>query len=665
MNIEEIQFLQKSVESELESNGVFSKCVEATLGYCQESNAVTLAKIMNVWVSELCDAYPMHDSDSNPDEISKSVTYPTIVFLDSELSSRAFSPSRIEYIYRQLSSEKLATLEALDSIVGELSVVLYEKATRGFSISSIWAQPHDIVWAQPFKSPWWPGMVLAGGTVPKPIEDVNISRLPDQIVRALSKLKPKTRENLNSTSFVPAGMVLVEFFGSHDFGWVRCDALFPLPPDASLSVPPSMKEKREGLGGEKSTHDGSALREAREGYVVMQEEDGIPTSLSDTPPPDFLDVLERKQESLQLLMVSRQQSQTAPKKRRKSLASSGEEGSQPNKKTKKVDLDEEQENISWASDTAGRKLFKSHSGNSVSENKKQAAVIEARRMAIQFQLYRLVVPAPMYRGRPSSDSLLHRSNSDSTLPMDPPTDPPILLTTSMEGSSYEEESAEGGDENSASNMSTCDDEVAPGGSVSNKKRRRRRRGCSNSDVHSFSALSAQEQSLSAFYGCARLVNHKRGKSTTCPVLHSRDVNPNAVVFCLESRSCKERKELLRQELARLTRELDSMKALLAKAPNPSPSKGGSKSSRIRKMKKANADKSIPGTATAHGKARNRTPKLSGGAGGSKKPNSAVTPKSPPAVVEAAKQKDQQEETTQSSSSLSDSYTSAMSMMPFL
>ena len=120
-------------------------------------------------------------------------------------------------------------------------------------------------------------------------------------------------------------------------------------------------------------------------------------------------------------------------------------------------------------------------------------------MAIQFQLYRLVVPAPMYRGRPSSDSLLHRSNSDSTLPMDPPTDPPILLTTSIEGSSYEEESAEGGDENSASNMSTCDDEVAPGGSVSNKKRRRRRRGCSNSDVHSFSALSAQEQVMSVFF----------------------------------------------------------------------------------------------------------------------------------------------------------------------
>jgi hypothetical protein len=88
-------------------------------------------------------------------------------------------------------------LVSIDDAIGELLVSIVERNTRGNTFSSIWARPYSIVWALPHpKSVWWPGMLLVGQYaqgkfVPKPLADANYSRVPAEILKQLSKLKPK------------------------------------------------------------------------------------------------------------------------------------------------------------------------------------------------------------------------------------------------------------------------------------------------------------------------------------------------------------------------------------------------------------------------------------------------------------------------------------------
>ena len=129
------------------------------------------------------------------------------------------------------------------------------------------------------QSPWWPAMVLAAseGKVipptpsPHAVGSANISRIPSIICKQLVKLKGKFYSNesklsnisqnhsqtplmasclphpsaaANSLSLIPEGYALVEFFGTHDFGWVRQDTMIPIIFDGTDSIsPPGLSGK--------------------------------------------------------------------------------------------------------------------------------------------------------------------------------------------------------------------------------------------------------------------------------------------------------------------------------------------------------------------------------------------------------------------------------------
>ena len=70
------------------------------------------------------------------------------------------------------------------------------------------------------------------------VNTANISRIPPTICKQLIKLKAKFQSNeTKSQSYqagtpnlltVPDGYALVEFFGTHDFGWVKQDTMIPM-----------------------------------------------------------------------------------------------------------------------------------------------------------------------------------------------------------------------------------------------------------------------------------------------------------------------------------------------------------------------------------------------------------------------------------------------------
>lgn len=189
---------------------------------------------------------------------------------------------------RKLSTNCLAVLTTLDDIIGELLPVIQERLQRGFPLSCIWSRPQRFVWAQPPRESWYPGMVLCGHGVPRLLSASNLARIPADIARQLMRIKPKptipaavsiaegsdgscevfSTEKPESLKFMDCDVeddivrdncVLVEFFGSHDFGWIRLECLSEFPPDGSFIPPPISAEALAAL----STRD----REKRERCV--------------------------------------------------------------------------------------------------------------------------------------------------------------------------------------------------------------------------------------------------------------------------------------------------------------------------------------------------------------------------------------------------------------
>lgn len=80
--------------------------------------------------------------------------------------------------------------------------------------------------------------------LPAEIASSNLSRIPPIISKQLMKMKAKFVSNevkYPTTTLtlltVPEGYMLVEFFGTHDFGWLKEDATIPMTDDGVLTVP--------------------------------------------------------------------------------------------------------------------------------------------------------------------------------------------------------------------------------------------------------------------------------------------------------------------------------------------------------------------------------------------------------------------------------------------
>ena len=92
-----------------------------------------------------------------------------------------------------------------------------------------------------FFVPFVPGPLFP--TLPMEVGTVNVSRIPSSICKQLLKLKAKfqtteTKQQVNPSSLViPEGYYLVEFFGTHDFGWLKQEATMPMTSDGLLSDP--------------------------------------------------------------------------------------------------------------------------------------------------------------------------------------------------------------------------------------------------------------------------------------------------------------------------------------------------------------------------------------------------------------------------------------------
>jgi len=169
----------------------------------------------------------------------------------------------------RLSSVHSTFLEGLDNSIGLLLVCVQERLLRGNTISGIWAAPSTAVWAQPLDNPknksvWWPCFVLATGkncgdyAMDPVMQHVNLQRMPVAMKRQLQKYRPKgaplamdspllregnslldmemeglklaevTAEDiLTGGVMCPEGFMLAEFFGTHDYGWIRADQSYP------------------------------------------------------------------------------------------------------------------------------------------------------------------------------------------------------------------------------------------------------------------------------------------------------------------------------------------------------------------------------------------------------------------------------------------------------
>lgn len=141
-----------------------------------------------------------------------------------------------------LSDASYKFISHIDECLGEFIVCLTERLLRGCAGSSIWSRTSTLLWAQSHKSPWNACMLLAGADIPDALAITNLSRVPDSISKLLVRLKPKlsagTRFGVAQTVYCaravsakilnpPEGYVLVEYFGSHEFGWLKTEHTAP------------------------------------------------------------------------------------------------------------------------------------------------------------------------------------------------------------------------------------------------------------------------------------------------------------------------------------------------------------------------------------------------------------------------------------------------------
>lgn len=312
------------------------------------------------------------------------------------------------------NDKDMVLLNLIDDLFGEVSAYLAEKATRGYFVSAIWARPHGIVWAQPNKSPWWPAMILAGEGVPAALSKSNISRIPPGISQALMKLKPKTKDDgkkksgdIQDGSTIPPGLCLMEYFGTHDFGWIRFEKTFPYSENGLLSIPAELKG---GSGPDKVTPDTNALNEAKEAYPYVHCKGSV-VELVDKEELDMGQILEDLENKIDAVSVqiashmnSKRDAQQAKSKAKSSTVASIKKSS--NKKDSKdvssvaiiadplvesydrVGIVDMEEANSFEFDVSFKESLKKLGVDVSSLNKKQLAVIKTKLYGQQLQQLR-------------------------------------------------------------------------------------------------------------------------------------------------------------------------------------------------------------------------------------------------------------------------------------
>lgn len=407
----------------------------------------------------------------------------------------------------------LSYLNDIDSIISELCVSLEERLLRGVDLSSVWARYHDILWVQPNKSPWWPAMLLAGTGVPPLISESNFARMPFTILDALSKLRPKTIEidvKTKKRVFVGTGVCLVEYFGSHDFGWVKPELCSKYPMGGHLVLPAAHKKAHLSIQAiqlsERITTDASAHHEARVARHTLDEV----KSENFVPSEDFLDILELAIKQLQPFSSYVHAASVDAL-----LHSETIKDSTGMKQVKRI-IVKKSNDESKASMIPG--------GNN---SKKSVAMRKCKELAAMLQHRNpIIVPEPSSRGKPSGST---RVSNDGDLQLHNRNDAFNDMGMDVNG---DNDSDDGDEEDGVGGENAAD------GAVPRKKRHRRR---------DTTVLNA---------GCTCEVKLPASAISGGTVVHTRIVDPNASLFYKESWSKELRKKYLREELRELDKALN-------------------------------------------------------------------------------------------------------------
>ena len=406
----------------------------------QSTDSISLSELLWPVVQQLglMTVTPTNTIGAADRNFPKSIEYELSFYFHMTNDPR-FSPNAI---LRVIDNDSISFLEELDCRLGELTCHLAERRTRGYLLSAVWAHPYQFVWAQPNKSPWWPGMLPAGAGTPDSLASINIRRLPPEIIRELNKLRPKcgvssvegantemevelapaedTSGDLQSL-IIPTNYCLVEFFGSsHDFGWVRVESVMSLPLDGSFPPPP----QRE-LGGRtdrctnaRAISEAMDARSALVAATSLGKEDGLvmPTMSeleADFLAPDYQPITEP--------------SRSAQRKRggRKGVDGDGSENKVKRQKKQKL---EGKSNGSLLRGPKGMEL--SPYELLVTSVRKQRILTDTSNVAIYFRSLDSVglsaskysIPAPPVSGVPiprplTQDSQEKKDESDSTEPL--------------------------------------------------------------------------------------------------------------------------------------------------------------------------------------------------------------------------------------------------------
>eukprot|EP00984_Skeletonema_dohrnii_P009164 scaffold3473_cov99-Skeletonema_dohrnii-CCMP3373.AAC.1 len=121
----------------------------------------------------------------------------------------------------------------IDRILGKVLAPVHEVSCRGVNQSSIWGCMAAAIWARESRhKPYWPAIVL-GILAPeeqkedwhKALTERNEKRLPEKLLDDLRAAKKRAESGLTKKNSDQMSYFLVEFMGSHEFIWVKENAI--------------------------------------------------------------------------------------------------------------------------------------------------------------------------------------------------------------------------------------------------------------------------------------------------------------------------------------------------------------------------------------------------------------------------------------------------------
>jgi len=121
----------------------------------------------------------------------------------------------------------------IDRVLGKVLAPVHEVSCRGVNQSSIWGCMAAAIWARESRhKPYWPAIVL-GILAPeeqkedwhKALTERNEKRLPEKLLDDLRAAKKRAESGLTKKNSDQMSYFLVEFMGSHEFIWVKENAI--------------------------------------------------------------------------------------------------------------------------------------------------------------------------------------------------------------------------------------------------------------------------------------------------------------------------------------------------------------------------------------------------------------------------------------------------------